>query len=319
MARLFFAAALALPFALSGSPGHGGTGGAAARVIEYETESAPYRIVVANIAGDGEPASVSVSASFAYQGGAVRVSVSNAAEGNVRLFGRTYPLLATGGGIEGFVGIGVLDPTGLTTLEVNYTDRLDAGHSQAFDFTVLKTEWTVDYIWLPPGTGDYLDPLKIQEENDLLATIYAGPPTAPLWDGTWTAPIAGVSQKHISGYFGEQRSFNGGPVGGHHGGTDVAVAEGTAVLATNAGAVVLARELFVRGNMVILDHGGGVFSGYAHLGSIAVREGEFVAKGQVLGTVGSTGLSTGPHLHWEMAVAGILVDGLRWLDGTQGF
>jgi murein DD-endopeptidase MepM/ murein hydrolase activator NlpD len=74
-----------------------------------------------------------------------------------------------------------------------------------------------------------------------------------------------------------------------------------------------------RGNMVVLDHGGGVFSLYGHMDSISVVEGQVLAGGAEVGRVGSTGLSTGPHLHWEMSVSGVLVDGLRWLDGTQGF
>ena len=82
---------------------------------------------------------------------------------------------------------------------------------------------------------------------------------------------------------------------------------------------MLAEELAVRGNMVIIDHGGGVFSGYAHLSALHVTAGQTVTGGDVIGLVGTTGLSTGPHLHWEMAVAGVLVDGLRWLDGTQGY
>lgn len=319
MVRLVTALALATVFGLSGPASHAGTNPAEPATFEDEAQATLYRVVVPNLASDGEPATASISASSAYQGGAVHVSVSNAVEGEVRLFGRSYPLLPAGNHIEGFVGVGVLDPPGSTALEIGYTDRLGVEHAETVPFAVLETEWTVDYIWLPPGGDDYLDPVKIQEEAELLAAIYGGPWTAPAWDGAWTAPIAGLSQEHISGYFGEQRSFNGGPVGGHHGGTDIAVAAGTPVLAANAGRVVLARELFVRGNMVIIDHGGGVFSGYAHLESIAVSEGLSVAKGQVLGAVGSTGLSTGPHLHWEMAVAGILVDGLRWLDRTQGF
>ena len=123
----------------------------------------------------------------------------------------------------------------------------------------------------------------------------------------------------LSGRFGEQRSFNGGPVGGHHGGTDYAADEGTPVIATSGGRVVVARQLAVRGNMVIIDHGGGVLSGYAHLSTFAVAEGQLVDAGQVIAFVGSTGLSTGAHLHWEMSVHGILVDALRFIDGSNGF
>jgi murein DD-endopeptidase MepM/ murein hydrolase activator NlpD len=83
--------------------------------------------------------------------------------------------------------------------------------------------------------------------------------------------------------------------------------------------VVLAEPLAVRGNMVIIDHGGGVFSGYGHLSGFAVSAGQGVNGGDVIGYVGNTGLSTGAHLHWEMSVHGILVDALRWVDGRNGF
>ena len=87
----------------------------------------------------------------------------------------------------------------------------------------------------------------------------------------------------------------------------------------NAGTVVLAGRYLVRGNLVVIDHGGGVLSLYGHMNELAVVTGQPVSKNQVIGYVGSTGLSSGPHLHWELSVAGVLVDGLRWLDGSQGF
>ncbi len=89
--------------------------------------------------------------------------------------------------------------------------------------------------------------------------------------------------------------------------------------ASNSGRVALARQLAVRGNMVIIDHGGGVLSGYAHLSAFAVAEGQLVEKGQLIAYVGDSGLSTAPHLHWEISVHGVLVDPLRFLDGRNGF
>jgi murein DD-endopeptidase MepM/ murein hydrolase activator NlpD len=80
--------------------------------------------------------------------------------------------------------------------------------------------------------------------------------------------------------------------------------------------VVLAEPLFVRGNAVVLDHGRGVFTGYWHLQKLEVKAGDRVVAGQMLGEVGSTGLSTGPHLHWEMRVRGVAVDPLQWTEGT---
>jgi murein DD-endopeptidase MepM/ murein hydrolase activator NlpD len=136
-----------------------------------------------------------------------------------------------------------------------------------------------------------------------------------LWDGPWQLPVQGA----VTARYGEQRSVNGGPPSGHHGGTDFGAEEGTPVFATNAGRVVLARELKVRGSMVIIDHGGGLFSGYGHLSAIHVREGQAVAAGEHIADVGNTGLSTGAHLHWEMASQGVFLDALRFADGSNGF
>jgi murein DD-endopeptidase MepM/ murein hydrolase activator NlpD len=91
------------------------------------------------------------------------------------------------------------------------------------------------------------------------------------------------------------------------------------VLATNSGRVVMARQMALRGNMVIIDHGGGLLSGYGHMSAFAVAEGQTVQAGDIIGYVGNTGLSTGAHLHWEMAAGGIVVDALRFTDGTDGF
>ncbi|MCZ7577624.1 MAG: M23 family metallopeptidase [Dehalococcoidia bacterium] len=96
-------------------------------------------------------------------------------------------------------------------------------------------------------------------------------------------------------------------------------AGGTPVTATNSGKVVLARQMKVHGNMVVVDHGGGLYSSYGHLSAIQVAEGDAVEAGQQIGLVGNTGLSTGAHLHWEMASNGILLDAVRFTDGTNGF
>ena len=77
--------------------------------------------------------------------------------------------------------------------------------------------------------------------------------------------------------------------------------------------VVLAEPLTVRGNAVILDHGRGVFTGYWHLSEIKVEADQVVNAGDVLGLVGTTGLSTGAHLHWELRIDGVAVDPMQFL------
>ena len=138
--------------------------------------------------------------------------------------------------------------------------------------------------------------------------------------GDWTprsrfiTPLPSGTAYEASSPFGSRRTYGGDSAITAHAGEDYAVPAGTRVLAPAAGRVVLAEPLFVRGNAVVLDHGRGVFTGYWHLEAIGVKAGERVAAGQSLGAVGSTGLSTGAHLHWEMRVAGVAVDPLQWVE-----
>jgi murein DD-endopeptidase MepM/ murein hydrolase activator NlpD len=105
--------------------------------------------------------------------------------------------------------------------------------------------------------------------------------------------------------FGSQRIYRGEP-GSYHSGVDVAPGSGAPVVAPADGVVVLAGppEFSLEGNLVIIDHGMRLNSAFLHLGSVAVREGQAVRQGQLIGTVGASGRATGPHLHW----------GVKWND-----
>jgi murein DD-endopeptidase MepM/ murein hydrolase activator NlpD len=236
------------------------------------------------------------------------------------VFGRQYPLLAGARSLEGFVGIGPLDPAGPATLVVRLVDQLNQPANYGYDLTIRQTQWTFDSIIIPPPDPNAppSNEPTLPDEQPRLNQIYAGV-TERQWDMPWQIPIALGGDVSISSYFGEERSYNGGPRQGHHGGTDIAAPFDTPIHATNHGTVVLAELTLNRGNLVVLDHGSGIFSCYGHQKVIRVSVGDFVHRGDVLGIVGTTGLSTGPHCHWEMSVGGVLVDGLRWLDGTQGF
>jgi murein DD-endopeptidase MepM/ murein hydrolase activator NlpD len=98
-----------------------------------------------------------------------------------------------------------------------------------------------------------------------------------------------------------------------HEGIDLGAASGTPILAAAAGTVIYAGWMDGYGNFVIIDHGGGIATAYGHQSSIAVTDGQSVTQGQVIGYVGSTGHSTGPHLHFEVRVNGSAVDPLGYL------
>ena len=114
------------------------------------------------------------------------------------------------------------------------------------------------------------------------------------WRDGFILPVEG----RISGEFGNQRVFNGIPKSPHSG-TDIAAPEGTPIKAAGNGKVILnGKDYFYTGNMVIIDHGQGLQTIYAHMKESKVKVGDEVKKGQIIGLVGHTGRATGPHLHW---------------------
>ena len=99
----------------------------------------------------------------------------------------------------------------------------------------------------------------------------------------------------------------------HHAGYDLAAPAGAVAGAAGEGVVAFAGPLPQRGNTVILDHGWGVYTLYGHLLALDVQPGQAIGAGEPVGRVGNTGLSTGPHLHWEVRLRGLPVDPDSWL------
>ena len=139
---------------------------------------------------------------------------------------------------------------------------------------------------------------RAEAERQRLRAIYATITPQRLWDGNFRYPLAGVTS---GGNFGKRRVLNGTP-GSPHGGVDFPAPDGTPVLAPQRARVVLAEPLYFSGNTVVLDHGLGIYTLYAHFESISVQAGDLVDTGAVLGKVGATGRVTGPHLHWGLTV-----------------
>ncbi len=116
-----------------------------------------------------------------------------------------------------------------------------------------------------------------------------------------------------SSYYGAFRGYTRGYARFHEG-FDIANERSTYIRASNAGVVRISRELFVRGNCVVIDHGEGVFTSYFHMSKLIAKEGTFVKKGDIIGEIGTTGMSTGNHLHWELRAGNVCVDPLSILD-----
>jgi murein DD-endopeptidase MepM/ murein hydrolase activator NlpD len=168
------------------------------------------------------------------------------------------------------------------------------------------TELKVDEKYVELSKPDLA---RANRESKETEAIYATITNEMLWDQPFGVPIPGESGTN----FGHRRIFNGQPRAPHTG-ADLHAKTGTPIHATNRGRVVLAKSLFFTGNTVILDHGLGVYSLYAHLSQIDVKREDMVSNGQLLGLAGATGRVTGPHLHWGMRVQGARVDPFTLVD-----
>jgi murein DD-endopeptidase MepM/ murein hydrolase activator NlpD len=169
------------------------------------------------------------------------------------------------------------------------------------------TQLTVDDKYVELSKPDLARALREAKETE---AIFGKITSEALWDEPFAVPIVGETK---GTNFGHRRVFNGQPRA-PHAGADLHAGLGTPVHAANRGRVVLAKALFFTGNTVILDHGLGVYSLYAHFSRIDVKVGQLVSNGELLGLSGATGRVTGPHLHWGMTVQGARVDPFTLVD-----
>ncbi|HHZ02464.1 MAG TPA: M23 family metallopeptidase [Tissierellia bacterium] len=133
-----------------------------------------------------------------------------------------------------------------------------------------------------------------------------------LWEGTFIMPVEG----RLTTDFGEIRYVNNESSSSRHSGLDLAAPLDTPVKAPNKGIVVFAMEgLLSPGNTIVIDHGMGLFTSYYHLNNINVKKGDLVNKGDIIGTVGTTGFSTGPHLHYAVSIYNTYVNPYQTLSG----
>jgi murein DD-endopeptidase MepM/ murein hydrolase activator NlpD len=206
----------------------------------------------------------------------------------------------------------------LGTFPARITTTSADGQKQALSLNVRvnATNYPIQDITLTPQMAALLDPAIERAEDARVASVVASFLPGQMWSGPFQAPLK-VKDPIISAIFGQRRSYNGGAAGlcGHEG-QDFAVDKGTPVYAPAGGIVALAEPLHVRGNVIFIDHGLGVYSGFYHLSEIDVKAGQQVKTGDMVGKVGTTGFSTGNHLHWSMWVNGVYVDPIEWETRT---
>lgn len=224
----------------------------------------------------------------------------------VKMDGKTYPFFSIGQNkLRALLPTTPLDRSGTRQVQIT----TEAG-VQNVNVNLQGRSFPTQSIWLPPGK----DSLKGTDlEFDRVGAFKKLVTPQKFWNGPFLRP----NQGPVSTIYGVRRYYNGEFAENYyHRGVDYADYNGSPVVAPAAGRVALvgleSQGFEIHGNTVGIDHGQGVTSIFIHLSRINVKEGDFVKAGQLIGGVGSTGASTGPHLHWGLYVSGQAVDPVPW-------
>ena len=245
------------------------------------------------------------------QGNAVRLTVPNEAgisAVSILWQNKTIPYSRAGSEWVAVIGVDLDVKAGSYPTTIRVTKKGATGDVtekraltilvKAVKYPTTQLKVADQYVDLSPENAE-----RALREQKELEVIHGTVSREMYWTDPFVVPIAGENGAN----FGHRRVFNG-QARAPHAGADLHAATGTQIHATNRGRVVLAKDLFFTGNTVIVDHGLGVYSLYAHLSRIDVDVGMMVDRNQLLGLSGATGRVTGPHLHWGIKVQNARVD-----------
>ena len=258
------------------------------------------------------------------QGRAVLVAIDAPGAGfaSVAYEGQVFTLLREGSRFYTLLPVAALTPPGPLPIVVAVADaegRIVLRRETLI--TVIDAQWPVEVVELDRANQALLNPAVIAEDQAVRDAVQRQETPERHWSGLFAVPAAGV----ITSNFGLLRSYNFAAPSEYHTGLDFGAEHGALVVAPNAGVVAWVGQTRRRGNGVIVDHGGGLYTSYYHMSEVLVAPGQLLGNGDAIGRVGATGLATGPHLHWEVVVHGVPVDPVQWiqevdfLDPTAAF
>lgn len=246
---------------------------------------------------------VELTPSIVPQGEVAHIKAPTAAA-SVHFLDKSIPLFANQDGTRsGLLPVAALTPPGRHTLQI-----LDSGGKviETTTISVRDARFTSQNIKL----GKSLAALKpAPGEMETLAALRSTVSPIRYWTEPFEAPVQGC----LTSPFGVKRLYNGKYRGNYHSGLDQRSPMGTPIRAISDGVVKVVRKFNINGDIVGIDHGQGVTSFYLHMSRFATTEGAIVKKGDVIGYVGSSGRSTGPHLHWGLDVFAVPVNPLQWM------
>ena len=249
---------------------------------------------------------VSLSSKEISQGGVIYIKIAGKDnnEPEVEWMGKEIYLLYRPDSeiYEGFIAADLEQKPGVYTLNVSLKP---SGYASLIPVKVIEKEYGVRRLTLPANQVNLnkKDLDRANMEKRKMDSLWGASKPSPLWKSHFLMPVDG----EVIGPFGRRSVINDQPRSPHTG-VDLRGKKGTQVVAINNGQVVLTGNHFFTGNTVVIDHGAGIISMYFHLDKINVIRGDNISRKDILGTVGSTGRATGPHLHWGIRINGSRID-----------
>lgn len=214
--------------------------------------------------------------------------------------GIQLPFFWTGKSYESVLGVPYLYKPGPAKIVIHV-------NGQALDvpIEIVEGQYPSEKLHVNPRrvNPSKKDLKRIKREQKLVAAIYTHLTEKKYWSGPFELPLKSV----ITDPFGVKRMFNG-ELKSAHTGLDFRAKVGTPIYSAASGVVVLAKNLFYTGNTVMIDHGYGVITLYAHLSKLKVKKGQIVKAHQLVGLSGKTGRVNGPHLHWQAVIHKVKVN-----------
>jgi murein DD-endopeptidase MepM/ murein hydrolase activator NlpD len=264
----------------------------------------------------GNPAITLVSCGGVFAQGKTAILYFTSSEPSIEINGifqgkefRAYPYRNK---YRAVIGFSIDDPGNVKYLmKITARDRAGNTSDYYYNVQVKKTLFGTLSFDLKPKIVEMLMPDVIRADWKKIEDVVRRENPEKYYSGRFMKPAAG----RVSMTFGLEEYINGEESGKHRG-LDFANAAGTPIKASNSGIVKLSEYLPAHGNTVVIDHGQGIYTYYAHMKKLIASVGTRVKKGDVIGQMGATGVATGPHLHFAMNLHNLRVDPMQWLHGV---
>jgi len=225
--------------------------------------------------------------------------------------GQTVPFYKMGNDRRylGIFGVSATCPSGYRQIQIIAT--AESGDAEKYTETIVVGRAKFPFeklLFIPKTKKAKISQAKISNDQEEISKIFTMESEAKLWEGKFLLPVKG----RVTSAYGTYRLYNGKRIGDHRGLDIGSTPIGTRIKAANNGAVAFVKFMPTLGAVIILDHGLGIHTIYMHMSKTLVKVGDKVKKGQIIGLVGNTGISTGPHLHWGLSVHDTRVNPLDW-------